>query len=126
MDEDDVRMLIRVSGGLVSLDSPSRDGDAEGASITDGLCDEGGTSPVDETLDNVMRGDVECALSGLTADEVRVLRYHYGIGESTQMSFRGLGGFLGMTRERVRQIEKRALKQLSQSPRAKSLRAWLD
>jgi RNA polymerase primary sigma factor len=126
MDENDVRMLMRISREPVSLDAPSYNDEAEAASPAELISDTDSASPIEETFDNVMRDDVEEALSGLEEGEARVLRYRYGLGESMSMSFRELGGFLGMTKERVRQIEKNALKRLAQSDDALKLRAWLD
>lgn len=124
MDVDDVQMLLKVSRDLVSLDMPVYYEDNDSPTIGEGLSDDQSLAPDEDAMQRILHEDIESALHELNENEESVIRFRYGIGERTQMSFRELGGFLGITKERVRQIEKKALKRLASDPGSRRLRSY--
>jgi RNA polymerase primary sigma factor len=113
MPEKDVRMLLRISRTLISLDTPANSENPDSPAIVESLSDECAPGPDETAMRRFMIEDIEDSLDGLNAREASVLRYHYGIGDRAQMSLRELGNVLGITKERARQLEKKALQQLA-------------
>lgn len=93
-----------------SLDAPVTSDDT--SSLLDLLPDEGGASPDTAMLDNGLNESVHDALAGLRAREARVLKLYYGLETNDPQTLEDIGGMLGITRERVRQIKERALRRL--------------
>ena len=120
--EDKIHDALRSDGRHVSVDAPFQEG--EDNSLLDVM-----TNPDMPSTDNVMRGEsltleIDRVLSSLKEREELVIRMSFGIGER-EMTLDEIGDKLGLTRERVRQIKEKAIKQLRESGMSKQLKAYL-
>jgi RNA polymerase primary sigma factor len=114
-----VRELVKVSQAPVSLETPI--GHEEAAHLSDFVEDKEATSPVDAALLSVLQVEVEDILNTLTARERRVLQLRFGLIDEHDRTLEEVGQRLGLTRERIRQIEAKALRKLSRSEKLKDL-----
>ncbi len=118
-DHSKLRWLLQVSQTPLSLETPLSDEDTElGAYIEDVSA----PSPAQITYENMLRERVEEALATLTPREARVLRLRFGLGQDRPYTLEEVGQKFGLTRERIRQIEGKALRRLRQPSRARMLR----
>lgn len=118
-DYSKLRWLLQVSQTPLSLETPLSDDDTElGAYIEDVSA----PSPAQITYENMLRERVEEALATLTPREARVLRLRFGLGQDRPYTLEEVGQKFGLTRERIRQIEGKALRRLRQPSRARMLR----
>ncbi|TPG46031.1 sigma-70 family RNA polymerase sigma factor [Roseomonas nepalensis] len=108
----------------ISLETPV--GDEEGAHLGDFLEDENAVMPLDVAVRSGLRDAAAKALSGLTPREERVLRMRFGIGMNSDHTLEEVGQQFNVTRERIRQIEAKALRKLKHPTRCKRLRSFLD
>ena len=108
----------------MSLDSPI--GTEEDSSLGDFIEDQHALRPIDVAVQSSLKEITTRALSTLTAREERVLRMRFGVGLSTDHTLEEVGKEEGVTRERIRQIEAKALKKLKHPTRAKKLKTFLD
>jgi len=123
LEPDRVRWLLGVSQRPLSLERPvDEDGESE---FGDFLEDESAPSPAQSTEMNLLHDDLQDALSTLTPREVRVLRMRFGLGGADTYTLREVGEKLGVTRERIRQIEGKALKKLRHPRYQRMLRPYL-
>jgi RNA polymerase primary sigma factor len=123
LEPERVRWLLGVSQRPLSLERPvDDDGESE---FGDFLEDENAPSPVQRTEMNLLHDDLQDALSTLTPREVRVLRMRFGLGGADTYTLREVGEKLGVTRERIRQIEGKALKKLRHPRYRRKLRPYL-
>ncbi len=104
----------------MSLETPI--GEAEDAHLGDFVEDKEATSPVDAALLSVLRIEVEDVLDTLTARERRVLQLRFGLIDAQDRTLEEVGQRLGLTRERIRQIEVKALRKLRDPNRSKKLK----
>ncbi len=124
LDPERVRWLMGVSQRPLSLEKPiDEDGDSE---FGDFLEDEETPSPAQRTEMHLLHEDLQDALSTLTPREVRVLRMRFGLGGADTYTLREVGEKLGVTRERIRQIEGKALKKLRHPRYRRKLRPYLS
>jgi RNA polymerase primary sigma factor len=126
MDErvESVAHLQRLTRTTLSLDTPvGSEGDAR---IGDHLDDEGGVSPLEAAVAGTLTRETDRILSTLTPRERQVLRLRFGLGEPSEKTLADVGELLGVTRERIRQIEVKALSKLRRSPAAARLRSFID
>lgn len=108
----------------ISLETPV--GDEEDAHLGDFLQDENAVMPLDVAVQAGLRDAAAKALSGLTPREERVLRMRFGIGMNSDHTLEEVGQQFNVTRERIRQIEAKALRKLKHPTRARQLRSFLD
>ena len=125
MDSTHVREIIRISRDMVSLDSALRPTDADSATIGEFLEDEQYENPEQSAINMTMREDIDSVLDSLSEKEAEVLRYRYGLNGSSSMSLKEVGDVFNLTKERIRQIEKKALRRLQHPQRMSRLEAYV-
>ena len=118
-----VREILKASQQPISLEQPYADG-AEGA-VAELIEDKNAQQPADEVSRELLRETVHSALRGLSDREQRVLSLRYGLVGDHTYTLEEVGRLLGVTRERIRQIEKEALWKLRQPGRSEGLRSFL-
>ena len=124
MDLDKVELALKASRRSISLEKPvGHEGESELGQFIE---DETSEDPLETASLDLLRGDVESVLQGLSAREQRVLELRYGLRGHRAYTLKEVGKIFGLTRERVRQIEKEALRKLRQPARALMLRAYLN
>lgn len=124
MPEDKVRKVMRISKEPISMETPI--GDDEDSHLGDFIEDITVTSPVDSAMDEGLREASHAVLSTLTAREAKVLRMRFGIGTNTDHTLEEVGKQFDVTRERIRQIEAKALRKLRHPTRAERLKSFLE
>lgn len=112
MTSQHVRELINISRDMVSLDTPIGAGEESSATIGDNTEDSRYLSPEEEAMESVMQDELEDVLSSLSLKEAQVLRYRFGLNGNKSMSLKEVGDKFNLTKERIRQIEKKAIRRL--------------
>ena len=125
MPVDKVRKVLRTSKDPISLESPVS-GDDEDSILGDFIEDKTAVLPSDATDYFKLKEVSTAALSSLTPREERVLRMRFGIGLATDHTLEEVGKLFGVTRERIRQIEAKALRKLQHPKRSRTLKAFLQ
>lgn len=125
MDSAHVREIIRISRDMVSLDSALRPADTDSATIGEFLEDDQYENPEQSAINMTMREDIDSVLDSLSEKEAEVLRYRYGLNGSSSMSLKEVGDVFNLTKERIRQIEKKALRRLQHPQRMSRLEAYV-
>jgi RNA polymerase primary sigma factor len=124
MDLEKVELALKASRRSVSLEKPvGHEGESELGQFIE---DETSEDPLETASLDLLRGDVEDILQGLTAREQRVLELRYGLRGHRAYTLKEVGKIFGLTRERVRQIEKEALRKLRHPSRARVLLAYMN
>lgn len=116
--EEKVRQLKRVGQQPVYLDTPI--GEEDDTCVGDTIKDENAVQPDEAIIGNNLREAIDTALEGLDAREAKVLRLRYGLGDNVRHTLEEVGEIMGITRERVRQIEQNGLRRL-RGPRNRRL-----
>ena len=124
MEPDKVRELLQLSQEPISLETPV--GEEEDAHLEDFIQDEDAGVPVDEPGRQLLRRELLHVLKSLTPREERVITLRFGLEDGRARTLEELGKEFNVTRERVRQIEAKALRKLRHPSRAKLLRDYLD
>jgi len=124
MPEDKVRKVLKIAKEPISMETPI--GDDEDSHLGDFIEDQGATSPVDSATMEGLRESTQNMLSGLTSREAKVLRMRFGIDMNTDHTLEEVGKQFDVTRERIRQIEAKALRKLRHPTRSEKLRSFLD
>lgn len=124
MPVEKVRKVIKIAKEPVSLENPV--GDEEGNVLGDFIEDKNAILPVDAAIQSNLRETTTKILSTLTPREERVLRMRFGIGMNTDHTLEEVGQQFSVTRERIRQIEAKALRKLKHPSRSKKLRSFLS
>lgn len=124
MPVDKIRKVMKIAKEPVSLESPV--GDEEDSSLGDFIADENALQPIDSAIHSNLKETCTRILSSLTPREERVLRMRFGIGMNTDHTLEEVGQQFNVTRERIRQIEAKALRKLKHPSRSKKLRSFLD
>ncbi len=124
MPPEKVRAVFKISQQPVALETPI--GDEGDTSFGDFIPDTKVISPSTATTDNIMQSQLEDILSTLTEREETVIRLRFGIGDGYPRTLEEVGNKFGVTRERVRQIETKALRKLRHPTRSRKLREYLD
>ncbi|TVQ99719.1 MAG: sigma-70 family RNA polymerase sigma factor [Deltaproteobacteria bacterium] len=123
MDVDAVRKSRKLARAPISLEAPVGDDDAQ---LGDFIPDESAPCPSARCGDSELEDQARRLLSGLTAREERILRLRFGIGEEADRTLEEVGRDFSLTRERIRQIEAKALQKLRAPNRCEHLRAFID
>jgi RNA polymerase primary sigma factor len=124
MPVDKVRKVQKIAKEPMSLETPV--GDEEDSTLGDFIEDGNAVMPLDAAMQSSLRDNVTKILAGLTPREERVLRMRFGIGMSTDHTLEEVGQQFNVTRERIRQIEAKALKKLKHPTRAKAIKSFAD
>ena len=120
-----VRDLINISRDMVSLDAPMGNGDDSSVSLGDNTVDTRYQSPEDAAMESVMQDELENALATLSMKEAQILRYRFGLSGNKSMSLKEVGDKFNLTKERIRQIEKKAIRRLQTSNYVDRLEAFV-
>ncbi len=124
MPLDKVRKVMKIAKEPVSLETPI--GDEEDSHLGDFIEDKNAVLPLDAAIQSNLRETTTRILSSLTPREERVLRMRFGIGMNTDHTLEEVGQQFSVTRERIRQIEAKALRKLKHPSRSRKLRSFLD
>ena len=124
MPLEKVRKVLKIAKEPVSLETPV--GDEEDSHLGDFIQDENAVIPIDAAIHSNLRQTTTKILSSLTPREERVLRMRFGIGMNSDHTLEEVGQQFSVTRERIRQIEAKALRKLKHPTRAKLLKSFLD
>jgi RNA polymerase primary sigma factor len=119
-----VRHIQTIARNPLSLESPV--GDSDDASLGDFIEDEVAVSPEEQTTGQILNEQIQAVLGRLTSREAQILRMRFGIGMNTDHTLEEVGRQFGVTRERIRQIEAKALRKLRQPDRSSHLRGFLS
>jgi RNA polymerase primary sigma factor len=124
MPEDKVRKVLKIAKEPISMETPI--GDDEDSHLGDFIEDSTISSPVDSATGQGLQEATKDVLAGLTAREAKVLRMRFGIDMNTDHTLEEVGKQFDVTRERIRQIEAKALRKLRHPTRSDYLRSFLD
>ncbi|HZS80480.1 MAG TPA: RNA polymerase sigma factor RpoD [Herbaspirillum sp.] len=124
MPEDKIRKIMKIAKEPISMETPI--GDDDDSHLGDFIEDNNTLAPSDAALHASMRGVVKDILDSLTPREAKVLRMRFGIEMSTDHTLEEVGKQFDVTRERIRQIEAKALRKLRHPSRSERLRSFLD
>jgi len=124
MPEDKIRKVLKIAKEPISMETPI--GDDEDSHLGDFIEDISIESPVDTATTLGLSDTVRTVLSGLTPREAKVLRMRFGIDMNTDHTLEEVGKQFDVTRERIRQIEAKALRKLRHPSRSETLRSFLD
>jgi RNA polymerase primary sigma factor len=124
MPVDKVRKVMKIAKEPVSLENPV--GDEDGSYLGDFIEDKNAILPIDAAIQSNLRETTTRILSSLTPREERVLRMRFGIGMNTDHTLEEVGQQFHVTRERIRQIEAKALRKLKHPTRSKKMRSFLN
>jgi RNA polymerase primary sigma factor len=124
MPEDKVRKVLKIAKEPISMETPI--GDDEDSNLGDFIEDTVIESPLENATDESLHFATDDVLSSLTAREAKVLRMRFGIGMNTDHTLEEVGKQFDVTRERIRQIEAKALRKLRHPARSSHLRSFLD
>ena len=124
MDADHVADLVAISRDLVSLETPVFD-ERDSSVVGDFVENTGYVAPVETVIENNLKEDIDSVLATLSDKEAEVIRYRFGLNGRRAMSLKEIGDRFKLTKERIRQIEKSALKRLQASPRTEILESYV-
>ena len=124
MPLDKVRKVMKIAKEPISLETPI--GDEEDSQLGDFIEDSNAILPIDSAIQSNLRETTTRVLASLTPREERVLRMRFGIGMNTDHTLEEVGQQFSVTRERIRQIEAKALRKLKHPSRSRKLRSFLD
>jgi len=124
MPLEKVRKVLKIAKEPISLETPI--GDEEDSHLGDFIEDKNAVQPLDAAINGNLRETTTRVLASLTPREERVLRMRFGIGMNTDHTLEEVGQQFSVTRERIRQIEAKALRKLKHPSRSRKLRSFLD
>ena len=119
-----VRMVLRIANDPISLETPV--GEEDDSRLSDFIEDPNATSPADAVIQSSLAEHTRELLATLAPREARVLRMRFGIGERANRTLEEVGQDFDVTRERIRQIEAKALRKLRHPSRSRSLKGYLE
>jgi len=118
-----VRKIMKVSNEPISIETPIGDDDSK---LGDFIADPSSPSPLNELVKSSLKEEIDKVLSTLTPREEKVIRMRLGIGKNTDYTLEEVGEEFGLTRERIRQIEAKALKKLRHPSRRRRLESFIE
>jgi RNA polymerase primary sigma factor len=121
---DKVKKVLKIAKEPISLETPI--GDEEDSSLGDFIEDKKAVAPADEVVNTKLSEQIASVLSDLTPREEQVLRKRFGIGEKSDHTLEEVGKLFNVTRERIRQIEAKALRKLRHPVRSQGLRSYYE
>jgi RNA polymerase primary sigma factor len=124
MEPEHVADLINISRDLISLENPVYD-EKDSSTLGDFIEDEHYASPEQYATDAALHDDIEMVLGTLNPKEADIIRCRYGLGETAPMSLKEIGDHFNLTKERIRQIEKKALRRLQHPARLRVLASYV-
>src|SRR5690606_19924929 len=124
MPEDKVRKVLKIAKEPISMETPI--GDDEDSHLGDFIEDTNVVSPIESATAEGLREATHAILAGLTPREAKVLRMRFGIDMNTDHTLEEVGKQFDVTRERIRQIEAKALRKLRHPSRSEQLRSFLE
>ncbi len=124
MDRKDVAELLSISREYVSLDTPVKPGTRDASLLGDFIEDKKVQQPEEAVVSESLKVEVSKLLDKLPEKEAEILKQRYGIGGEAPKSLKEIGDLFHLTKERIRQIEKRAILRLKAMPKAKELQAY--
>ena len=124
MPEEKIRKVLKIAKEPISTETPI--GDEDDTTLGDFIEDPLQDSPIDAATENNLHDATDGVLSSLTAREAKVLRMRFGIGMNTDHTLEEVGLQFSVTRERIRQIEAKALRKLKHPSRSKQLKSFLE
>jgi len=124
MPEDKIRKVLKIAKEPISMETPI--GDDEDSHLGDFIEDSTITQPLDSATGGSLKNATQEVLAGLTAREAKVLRMRFGIDMNTDHTLEEVGKQFDVTRERIRQIEAKALRKLRHPSRSEQLKSFLD
>lgn len=125
MDASHVRDMLNINREMVSLDAQVRGDETDGAQFGDFIEDDRYANPYDEMVAKTMQNDINEVLSTLRPNEAKVIRLRYGLDGSRPMSLKEVGDACQLTKERIRQIEKRAIVRMQHPRRMRKLEPYI-
>lgn len=125
LEPDKVRAILKISQNTTSLEMPVGDGEDD-STLGDFIADDKQASPYDSTSKQMLTENVEEVLKALSDREAKVLRMRFGLAGNRTMTLEEVGREFGVTRERIRQIEAKALRKLKHPSRRKKLQDFLE
>ncbi len=120
----DIRHALRISQSFRSLDAPIAPG--EDGRLVDHIPDAGQASPQEQAFCRALAETIEDSLSTLKERESEILQMYFGLADRTPMTLEEIGGMMGITRERVRQIKEKAITRLRHVSRSRALRSFVN
>ena len=123
MDPDHVGDLVSIARDLISLDTPVYE-DKDSSFLGDFVEDTSSVAPDDEVIDRSLREEINKVLDTLSKKEADIIQYRFGLNGKRAMSLKEIGGRYKLTKERIRQIEKKALRRLQHPSRSQYLKAY--
>ncbi|MDR2738343.1 MAG: RNA polymerase sigma factor RpoD/SigA [Treponema sp.] len=124
MEPEHVVDIINISRDLVSLENPVYD-EKDSTTLGDFIEDENYASPEKYATNAALHDDIEMVLDTLNPKEADIIRYRFGLGEKAPMSLKEIGDHFNLTKERIRQIEKKALRRLQHPSRMRVLESYV-
>jgi RNA polymerase primary sigma factor len=121
---DETRRVLKISRTPVSLDRPVGEGDD--SFFGDFVADTRNDSPVGAAATEMLKGNIEAVLKTLTYREREIIKLRYGLGDGYTYTLEEVGRIFKVTRERVRQIEAKAVRKLQHPARSKQLKGFID
>ena len=124
MEKEHVEDLLNISRDLVSLDTPVYD-EKDSSLLSDFVEDKGYQAPDEMAIDNSLKTDINELLNTLSHKEADIIQYRYGLNGRRPMSLKEIGTRYNLTKERIRQIEKKAIKRLQHPSRSQYLVSYV-